>query len=129
MLSLQGLTLISRLAAGTELPVARRLATIDYPRGSDGEYGGATPSPSAFVHPSLQGVAELQDGSTISAGDPLFLKLDGSTLQFEPAEYGITAEQEAAGLYPFFVNEAAYYEKSIAMVLAARDTVQVQVLA
>ena len=84
----------------TTVPVYEALRSVDYPRYEDGTL-------SAMIHPSLQG----HDFSELHKGDPAFLTMSGQTLGFEPS-----ADEAASGLptYPFFINEAAYYEKGIA---------------
>lgn len=47
--------------------------------------------------------------------DPLFQTFSGETLKYKGKE----------PLYPFFVNECAYYEKSIALSLARKRSVMV----
>ncbi|CAK9068637.1 Probable aspartoacylase [Durusdinium trenchii] len=92
-----------------KLPVAERNAEIDYPRDGDGNL-------SAFVHPSLQGVPELDPLHPIKDGDPLFQDLEGNTIALDLARYGLDPSQV---YYPMFVNEAAYYEKGVALVLTS----------
>ncbi len=72
------------------------IGSIDYPRNKAGEI-------QAMIHPELQG----KDYQPLKPGDPLFLKLDGSTIVYE----GVST------VYPIFINEAAYYEKGIALTL------------
>lgn len=56
-----------------------------------------------------------QDGDfrLLHPGEPLFQTFSGETLSYRGKE----------PLYPFFINECAYYEKSIALSLASRRTV------
>lgn len=72
--------------------------SIDYPRDEDGELNG-------MVHGHLQ---EKEFKSLVN-GDPLFYLFDGKTLNYEGEE-----------AWPIFINEAAYYEKGIAMVLTKK---------
>ncbi|KAM6940604.1 N-acyl-aromatic-L-amino acid amidohydrolase (carboxylate-forming) B-like [Xenentodon cancila] len=74
--------------------------SVDYPRDSDGEI-------TAAVHPELQD----NDFKLVRPGDPLFLSFSGETVK-----------HEGEPLYPFFVNECAYYEKKIAFHLAQKNT-------
>lgn len=55
----------------------------------------------------------LQDNDfkLLKAGDPIFQTFSGKTVKYEGEE-----------LYPFFVNECAYYEKKIAFHLAKKVT-------
>jgi hypothetical protein len=111
-----------------------RVATIGYPRNSQGNI-------CALIHPSLQGAAELNGGTTIKVGDPIFENItDGSPVMFTgfddaviPRNYRIEkaaatentnyrAEEalECSSVelyYPMFINEAAYNEKDIDFVL------------
>uniref|UniRef100_A0A673CZ11 N-acyl-aromatic-L-amino acid amidohydrolase n=1 Tax=Sphaeramia orbicularis TaxID=375764 RepID=A0A673CZ11_9TELE len=66
---------------------------IDYPR--DGETHNIT----AAIHPQLQD----RDFCLLRPGDPLFQTFSGETLRYTGSE----------PLYPFFINESAYYEKGI----------------
>ncbi|KAL2098028.1 hypothetical protein ACEWY4_007235 [Coilia grayii] len=79
--------------------------SIDYPR--DPESKQIT----AAVHPQLQD----QDFCCLKSGDPVFLSFSGETVCYK--------EEEA--LYPFFINECAYYEKGIAFHLARKTTLKI----
>jgi succinylglutamate desuccinylase len=70
---------------------------LDYPRDSEGCI-------TAMVHPALQG----RDFCELKAGMPIFMGFDGSEILWQ----GETC-------YPAFINEAAYYEKGIAMSLCS----------
>ncbi|GBU24193.1 aspartoacylase [Fibrobacteria bacterium R8-3-H12] len=72
--------------------------SIDYPRDSEGNI-------TAIIHPALQG----RDFCELKSGMPVFICFDGKEILWE----GETC-------YPAFINEAAYYEKGIAMSLAER---------
>jgi len=74
------------------------MRSIDYPRDSKGNI-------TAIIHPLLQG----KDFCELKSGMPVFMGFDGKEILWE----GETC-------YPAFVNEAAYYEKGIAMSLAER---------
>lgn len=74
----------------------------------------------AFPRESLILTAELsppqdRDFCLLHPEDPLFQTFSGETLKFQGKE----------PLYPFFVNECAYYEKSIALSLARKRSVMV----
>jgi len=72
--------------------------SIDYPRDSSGNI-------TAIIHPALQG----KDFCELKSGMPVFMGFDGKEILW----HGETC-------YPAFINEAAYYEKGIAMSLAER---------
>lgn len=91
------------LPAMQPLTVYRYLGTVPYPRDAEGQI-------TAMIHPQLQG----RDYERLSPGDPMFLSLTGETLPY-------TGETVA---FPVFINEAAYYEKDIAMVLTQRQEIQ-----
>ncbi|KAF7230280.1 N-acyl-aromatic-L-amino acid amidohydrolase (carboxylate-forming) B isoform X2 [Nothobranchius furzeri] len=78
---------------------------IDYPR--DGETHNIT----AAIYPSLQD----RDFCLLHPGDPLFQTFSGETLRYKGRE----------PLYPFFINECAYYEKGIALSLARKKSVMI----
>ncbi len=72
---------------------------IDYPRSANGKID-------AMIHENLLG----KDFSALKDGDPLFKTFDGQTIFYK----GQT-------VYPIFINEAAYYEKKIAMSLTVKS--------
>ncbi|XP_012705253.2 N-acyl-aromatic-L-amino acid amidohydrolase (carboxylate-forming) B [Fundulus heteroclitus] len=74
--------------------------SVDYPRDSAGKI-------TAAIHQDLQD----NDFKLLRSGDPIFQKFSGETLKYDGED-----------LYPFFVNECAYYEKKIAFHLAQRKT-------
>ena len=82
---------------------------VDYPRDEDGELAG-------IIHPQLQG----KDFAPLARGDPAFLSVDGETPILFTPKRSLDAEPEEEQLYPFFINEAAYYEKKTAFMLARR---------
>ena len=68
------------------------------------------------IHPELQG----KDFSPLSRGDTAFLSVDGQTaIPYNPKR-PLEGEPDEEQLYPFFINEAAYYEKGTAFMLANR---------
>ncbi|XP_023650047.1 N-acyl-aromatic-L-amino acid amidohydrolase (carboxylate-forming) B-like isoform X2 [Paramormyrops kingsleyae] len=79
--------------------------TIDYPRDPETQMITAT------IHPQLQD----HDFCLLHQGDPLFLTFSGNTEYYRGEE----------PLYPFFVNESAYYEKGIAFLLARKKKVNI----
>lgn len=73
--------------------------TIDYPRNAMGDI-------IAMIHPKLQN----KDYRQLKFGDPLFLTFDNEAIYYK-------GKKE---VYPVFINESAYYEKGIAMMLTNR---------
>ncbi|XP_029010148.1 N-acyl-aromatic-L-amino acid amidohydrolase (carboxylate-forming) B-like [Betta splendens] len=86
---------------GGEVEAYVRLESVDYPR--DPKTGEIT----AAIHPQLQD----NDFKLLRRGDPIFQSFSGETLKHKGEE-----------LYPFFVNECAYYEKKVAFLLARKVT-------
>ncbi|XP_076866669.1 N-acyl-aromatic-L-amino acid amidohydrolase (carboxylate-forming) B-like isoform X2 [Brachyhypopomus gauderio] len=78
---------------------------IDYPRDPH------THTITAAVHPELQD----RDFCLLHPGDPMFLSFSGDTLKYKGKE----------PLYPFFINECAYYEKGVALSLATKRKVKI----
>lgn len=89
---------------GGEVEVYVFVRSVDYPR--DPGTGEMT----AAIHPQLQD----NDFKLLQPGDPLFLSFCGATVK-----------HEGEALYPFFVNECAYYEKKIAFHLARKATLTI----
>ncbi|XP_058479896.1 N-acyl-aromatic-L-amino acid amidohydrolase (carboxylate-forming) B-like [Solea solea] len=81
---------------------------IDYPRERE------TRNIIAAIHPQLQD----RDFCLLHPGDALFQTFSGETLSYNGNE----------PLYPFFVNECAYYEKGIALYLARKRHVMIPVI-
>lgn len=77
------------------------VGSIDYPRDDQNHL-------LAMIHPQLQ----FNDFAALTPGDPIFLSLDGQIISY----------QGDAVVYPVFINEAAYYEKGVAMVLTQQKT-------
>jgi aspartoacylase len=82
------------------LTLYQYVGTIDYPRNEHGEI-------QAMIHPQLQ----FRDYEPLNPGDPIFLTLDGKAIAYEGK----------STVYPVFINEAAYYEKGIAMCLTEKQ--------
>lgn len=106
------LDFINQLNQGMEFPafevdVYQRVGHVEFPLSPDGEV-------SAVVHPSLQD----GDFSLLHPGDPAFLSLDDEIIPY-------TGRQ---AVYPVFINEAAYYEKNIAFIVAEKIRVSVPAL-
>lgn len=77
-------------------------SNVDYPRNERGEI-------QAMIHPRLQ----FRDYQPLHPGDPMFLTFDGQDIPY-------TGEST---VYPIFINEAAYYEKGIAMSFTERQEI------
>jgi aspartoacylase len=77
---------------------------VDYPRNEDGEIEG-------MIHPQLQ----FRDYEPLYPGEPIFLTFDGRAIAY----------QGTSTVYPIFINEAAYYEKGIAMCLTEKQVLKI----
>jgi succinylglutamate desuccinylase len=88
----------------TSVTLYEAIEAIDYPRNGRNEL-------MAMIHPDRQG----QDYQPLSPGNPLFLDPQGKTIYY----------QGNHTIFPVFINEAAYYEKGIAMVLTERQSFEV----
>lgn len=77
---------------------------IDYPRNEAGEIIG-------MIHPELQ----FRDYQPLNPGELIFLTLEGNAIAY----------QGTSTVYPIFINEAAYYEKGIAMCLTQKKSIQI----
>jgi aspartoacylase len=62
-----------------------------------------------------------QDFLPLVPGAAIFRKFDGSIVKYDPVEFGVNRDVPEA--IPFFINEAAYYEKDIAFVIGEKVTV------
>jgi aspartoacylase len=82
------------------LTLYKYIETIDYPKGDRGEIQG-------MIHPQLQ----FRDYQPLNPGDPMFLTFAGKDILYEGT----------STVYPIFINEAAYYEKGIAMYLTQKQ--------
>ncbi len=82
-----------------KLTIYDHISLVDYPRDEENDL-------IAMVHPDRQD----KDFELIKKGDPLFLTLDGKTINY----------QETEPLHGLFINEAAYYEKGFALCLARK---------
>ena len=88
-------------AAPSTFTIYQCVELVDYPRHQQ--------DLQAMIHPQLQG----KDYLPLHPDDPMFLTLDQQTIAY--------AGQSI--VYPVFINEAAYYEKQIAMCLTERQQV------
>lgn len=89
---------------GGEMEAFTFAKSIDYPR--DPTTGEIT----AAIHPQLQD----NDFKLLQPGDPVFMSFSRETVKYD-----------GEALYPFFVNECAYYEKKIAFHLAQRKNLSI----
>jgi aspartoacylase len=64
-----------------------------------------------MIHPQLQG----KDYEALHPGNPVFLTFDNQAIAYEGE----------STVYPIFINEAAYYEKGIAMCLTQKQQLTV----
>jgi aspartoacylase len=89
------------------LTLYQYIESIDYPRSDI--YGGMIlrGEIQAMIHPQLQ----FRDYEPLNPGDPMFLTFEGKDILYEGA----------STVYPIFINEAAYYEKGIAMHLSQKQ--------
>lgn len=86
------------------LTLYKFLGAIDYPRNENGEI-------QAMIHPERQ----FRDYQPLHPGDPIFLTLDGKAIAYTGA----------STVYPIFINEAAYYEKGIAMCFTEKQIINI----
>ncbi|MEB3147442.1 MAG: aspartoacylase [Sphaerospermopsis sp.] len=100
----RGKFLISQKSDEKKLTVYEFLGTIDYPR-NESEIQG-------MIHPQL----EYKDYQPLNFGEPIFLTFDNQEIFY----------QGESTVYPVFINEAAYYEKGIAMHLTQKKLVDTQ---
>jgi succinylglutamate desuccinylase len=84
----------------SSMTVYQAIESIDYPRNSSGEL-------QSMIHPQLQ----FKDYAPLQEGDPMFLSFTGESILY----------REKKVVYPVFINEAAYYEKKIAMTLTSKQ--------
>ena len=94
-----------------DLPIHEKVKEIPYPD-------------QHFIHPDIDGIQELH--TPLKADEKVFLSLDGQTSLSLAQLEGIPSGKS---LFPVFVNEAAYYEKKIALCLATRFVSTVQTVA
>ena len=87
----------------SKLTLYEAISSVDYPRNSLGELQAA-------IHPHLQ----FKDYEPLRNGEPMFLNFTGESIPY----------QGESIVYPVFINEAAYYEKKIAMTLTEKRQVK-----
>ncbi|MCC5635154.1 aspartoacylase [Nostoc sp. CHAB 5844] len=88
----------------SSLTLYQYTGVIDYPRNEAGEIQG-------MIHPQLQ----FRDYQPLNPGEPIFLTFDERAIAY----------QGTSTVYPIFINEAAYYEKGIAMCLTEKKILQI----
>jgi succinylglutamate desuccinylase len=93
------------LAIPTSLDIYQTISSVDYPRNSLGEI-------QAMIHPQLQ----FKDYQPLHPGDPMFITFTGESILYQ-GKYTV---------FPIFINEAAYYEKGIAMTLTEKQQLSVE---
>ncbi len=93
------------LSEAAVVTVYQAIANVDYPRDAAGELRG-------MVHPQLQ----FQDYEPLHPGQPMFLTFTGEEILYAGE----------AVVYPVFINEAAYYEKQIAIVLTEKQQIDLE---
>ncbi|HEY9762394.1 MAG TPA: aspartoacylase [Trichocoleus sp.] len=90
------------LPAPPSLTLYQAIMSVDYPRDAAGEL-------QAMIHPQRQ----FKDYEPLHPGEPMFMTFTGETLAY----------QGENTVFPVFINEAAYYEKGIAMTLTEKQEV------
>jgi aspartoacylase len=93
-----------RLPKNHTLTVYKSIGVVDYPRNEVGEI-------QAMIHPQLQ----FRDYAALHPGDPIFLTFTGKEILY----------QGNSPVYPIFINEAAYYEKGIAMHISQKELIKI----
>ncbi|MEH2071927.1 MAG: aspartoacylase [Nostoc sp.] len=86
------------------LTLYHHLSVVDYPKKQDGTIFG-------MIHPELQN----KDYQALNPGDPMFLTFENKTIVY----------QGESTVWPVFINEAAYYEKGIAMALTQKQQLKI----
>ncbi|MUG93230.1 aspartoacylase [Scytonema sp. UIC 10036] len=88
------------LSVPSNLTLYQCIKIVDYPKNEQGEL-------QAMIHPQLQ----FRDYQPLNPGEPMFLTFDGQAIPYKGQ----------STVYPVFINEAAYYEKGIAMCLTQKQ--------
>lgn len=101
---LEGYNQGKTLQSDRTLTFYQYVGAIDYPRNEHGEI-------QAMIHPQIQG----RDYEPLHPGNPVFLTFDNQAIAYEGE----------STVYPIFINEAAYYEKGIAMCLTQKQQLTV----
>ncbi|WP_392532305.1 aspartoacylase [Nostoc sp. C117] len=92
------------LSTDEMLVIYHHLSVVDYPKKQDGTIFG-------MIHPELQD----KDYQALNRGDPMFLTFDNETIVYAGE----------STVWPVFINEAAYYEKGIAMGLTQKQQLKI----
>lgn len=101
---LEGYNQGKTLQSDRTLTFYQYVGAIDYPRNEHGEI-------QAMIHPQIQG----RDYEPLHPGNPIFLTFDNQAIAYEGE----------STVYPIFINEAAYYEKGVAMCLTQKQQLTV----
>ncbi len=91
-----------------QLIIHRYFKSIDFPRDSSG-------LPNAFIHSEVQS----KDWIPLSIDQNIFANIEGELFKL----YNYSKEND---LVPVFINEAAYAEKNIAMILTKKEVIDFQ---
>lgn len=102
---LEALNCSEVLPIPASLTVYQAIASIDYPRDAIGELQAA-------IHPNLQ----FQDYQPLEPGEPMFLTFADTSILY----------QGESTVFPVFINEAAYYEKGIAMTFTQKQQFELE---
>ncbi len=86
------------------LTLYKYIESVDFPKNEQGEI-------QAMVHPQL----EFRDYQALYPNDSMLLTLDGQTIPYKGNSI----------VYPTFINEAAYYEKGMAMCLTQKHQITI----
>ena len=101
---------------------------VDYPKSEIVVDGNRMSKIIAMIHPSFQGMDYLQK---LTNETNIFIGFDGTTeYKFDEENMTLGEDEEIRSknnFYPFFINEAAYYEKGIAFCLALKEKRQVAI--
>ena len=101
---------------------------VDYPKSEIIVDGNRMSKIIAMIHPSFQGMDYLQK---LTNETNIFIGFDGTTeYKFDEENMTLGEDEEIRSknnFYPFFINEAAYYEKGIAFCLAFKEKRQVAI--
>jgi succinylglutamate desuccinylase len=84
------------------LTLYKYIEAVNFPRNEQGEI-------QAMIHPQL----EFKDYQALYPNDPMLLTWDGQTIPYKGNSI----------VYPTFINEAAYYEKGMAMCLTQKHQI------
>ena len=87
-----------------QIEIYDNVKSVDFPRDEQNNID-------AMIHPTLQENGYFK----LKKGDPIFVDLDGNDILYDDTD----------GLYALFINEAAYYEKGVAMCLAEKKIINI----